>query len=138
MGAADLIQAALDSHLAGLELDLPLAWENVPFTPEVGQPWLKTGFLPAPVRQAELAPDGGRNRHQGIYQVSLFYPAGQGSGPARSMAERVISGFKRGTVLSGEGIKVHIQRAWRGPALSEPDWFQVPVSVQWFAYTANE
>ncbi len=138
MGASDLIQAALDSHLAALELGPDLAWENVPFSPVVGRPWIRASFLPGPVIQAELAPAGGRNRHQGLYQVSLFYPAGQGSGPARGMAERVISGFKRGTVLNHQGIRVCIQRSWRGPALGEPDWFQVPVSVQWFAYTANE
>lgn len=137
MGAADLIQAALDSHLAGLDLGLAIAWENSPFTPQVGIPWIKAGLLPGPVVQADMAPDGGRDRHQGIYQVSLFYPAGQGSGPARRMADQVTAGFKRGTVLSQAGLNIRIQRAWRAPALSEPEWFQVPVSVQWFAYTPN-
>ena len=137
MGANHDIQAALDGRLAALDLGLDIAWENTSFVPAVGSPWLKAAILPGETRQADMGPDGGRNLNRGIYQVSVFYPAGQGSGAARDAADAVISHFRRGLAIVSGTVAVRIRRSWRGPAASEADWFQIPVSIAWFAYTAN-
>lgn len=113
-----------------------VAWENVPFTPTAGAPYLKPALLPGEPQQAEIGTNGA-NRHTGIYQISIFYPAGLGVPGLNTLRDGLINHFKRGTVLTYSGISVTIQKAFPGPVLQETGWQHLPITIQFRCDSAN-
>jgi hypothetical protein len=114
-------RAALDARLLTLTgiVAARIAWPNVVFPAQTAHFW-KVDFLPATV-QPELQ---GADHERGIYQVSIFVPAGTGIGPALVLAQSVADHFKR-QVLSGISCGVPVL----APPLQEADWLQIPVSI---------
>jgi hypothetical protein len=131
----DRVHSLLNQQLAVVQA-ANVAFENSEYAKTVGTGWLRETLLPAEPLQADLG-DAGRNRLQGIYQIDVFEEPGKGSNEAETMVEQLLTAFKRGTVLSGGDITVRVERAWRSPAVQEDDRYQIPVTVQWFAYVAN-
>lgn len=133
------ILSALNAHLADNNpRGLPVAWHNRDHIPVSGQPWLRASYLPAGSEIAELGKQG-RNRYTGIYQVSVFCPSGDGHGLSFDIAGEVEYAFRRGEVLTIDGLNVQIRQATHGQPMQEDNgWFHVPVSVSWFAFVKNE
>lgn len=113
-----------------------VAWENVHFTPTIGSPYLKPFLLPGEPIQAEIG-ENGRNRHVGVFQISLFYPAGNGIGLADTMRDGIIEHFKRGTILTNGVINVEIIKAYGGPILEEPGWMHRPITIRYRVLVSN-
>lgn len=134
----DAIQAALDAKLATFATaqSLSVAWQNIEFDPVAGSPWVRPSMLPGEPYQAALG-ESGENRCVGVYQVSVFYPAGNGSGTARAMVDTLITAFKRGTRLTYGGYTVEIKKAYPNPPLQEMQWYHIPVTIQWKCFATN-
>lgn len=133
------IQQALEAHLAAMTPALDpnsptkgIAYENVPFTPTLNVPYLKANMLPA---EPDNSTQGSSYyREIGIFQVSLYYPAGTASGSAKARAELVRVHFKRGTTLVKNGVKTIIIATPKvHPALVDGDRYVVPVSIRYQA-----
>jgi hypothetical protein len=136
-GIETRILEALNAQLAALVLSpvVPIAWQNKSFTPSGAylRPWL------LPVRTDALTVSVlGSNDYAGLYQVDVFWPSGSGLTDPMERASAIAAHFKRGTRISREGITVRIDDPpWPGPALQEPNWIQVPVSVPYRAFVPN-
>lgn len=113
-----------------------VAWENVPFTPTTGQPYIAPALLPGEPFQCEIGTSGA-NRHTGIYQISIYYPAGLGVLGFNTLRDGLCDHFKRGTVLTYGGTSVTIQKAFPGPVLQETDWQHAPITIQFRCDSAN-
>lgn len=98
-------------------------------------PVVRPTFRPNQPRQASLGTSG-YNRERGIYQVDCYYPAGDGRATAQNMAEAIAAHFKRGTDL-GTTFKVRILSSAVLGMREEPDRISFPVSIEWYADTAN-
>jgi hypothetical protein len=131
---------ALEIHLATVEGALDTAYENVDFAPTAGVPYQSVHLMP--MDPVDPAYGSTLHREQGIFQVTLCYPAaasGQtiGSGAARLQAERIRAAFVRGTSLVADGITVVIDSTPAiGPAYRDQDRFCVPVSIRYFAHVS--
>lgn len=113
-------RAALDARMNSLNVaGAKIAWPNMPLAAQTG-PYYAVAFLPAAV-SPELH---GADHESGIYQVSVFVPAGSGIGPALTMAQAVADHFKRQN-LSGVSCGVPTI----APPVQESNWLQVPVSI---------
>lgn len=113
--------ATLDARMSALPSlgTSKIAWPNVTLAPQTNL-YYAVAFLPVGV-SPEL---GGVAHEEGIYQVSVFAPAGQGMGAALTAAQAVSDHFKRyrsGSVSCG----VPTLEA----PLQEPNWLQIPVSI---------
>lgn len=126
------IQQALEAHLAAMTPALATAYENVAFTPTLNVPYQKANLLPA---SPDNSTQGSSHyREIGIFQVSLYYPAGTASGNAKARAELVRTHFKRGTTLVKSGVKTIITHTPSiHPALVDGDRYVVPVSIRYQA-----
>lgn len=113
-------------------LNLPTAYENAPFTPTNGVMYLRENHLPVPTLTPALESDGFED-YAGIYQVSVMAPAGEYKKKGMDTADQVRAHFARGLVLVESGVKVKIENASVGPALTSGDRFMVPVSVRYRA-----
>lgn len=96
-----------------------IAWPNVPLDAQTCL-YYAVSFLPATVHP-EVS---GADHEAGIYQVSVFVPAGQGIGPAIAKAQAVADHFKR-QVFAGVSCGVPTL----SPPVQEPNWLQVAVSI---------
>jgi hypothetical protein len=113
-----------------------VAWENVSFTPTTGTTYLRPFLLPGEPVQAELG-TAGQNRHSGIYQISIYAPAGVGTSAAGTLRDNLIDFFKRGTTMTYSDITVQIQKAFPGPMLQETDWIHIPITIRYRLLAAN-
>lgn len=114
-------RAALDARLATLPSlgTSKIAWPNVKLDAQTALYYM-VAFLPATV-EPELQ---GSDHEGGIYQVSVYVPAGEGLGNALTQAQAVADHFKRQN-LSGVACGVPTL----APPLQEPDWIHLPVSI---------
>jgi len=137
MGAPDsTIRAAFVARLNTFPSLPSVAWENVPFTPVNGVPYIKPFLLPGEPSQAEMGTLGA-NRHVGVYQISIYYPASTGTLGLGTLRDALIDHFRRGTPLVRSGVNISIQRAYAGPMMQETDWVFVPITIQYFALASN-
>jgi len=114
-------RAALDARMASLPSlgTSKIAWPNVPLAAQTVLYYV-VSFLPATV-QPELQ---GADHETGIYQVSIWAPAGGGIGAAIAAAQAVADHFKRQNL---SGISCGVPTL--APPLQEPDWVHCPVSI---------
>lgn len=120
-------------------------WENVesavpaPLDPtDVNWPamFIRPALIPSQPTYLEIGP-GGQNLQVGVYQVSVFIQAGAGRAPIMNVVDAICTLFKAGTILTSGPTNIRTDAVWPSPAIEEPDWYHIPVSVQWFAYTDN-
>lgn len=132
-----LLDTRLKAYLDGLAAAVRPAVQATNMTLAAGQlPYVRPSFLPAQPRQAALGPTG-RNRERGIYRVDCYYPVGEGRATGQTFAEAVAAHFPRGTILTGSGFTLKITSAGVGAAREEPDRVGFPVTIEWYADTAN-
>lgn len=136
-GVETRIAEALFARLASLVLSpaVPVAWPGRDF--RASGAYLRPSFLPAATAAFSVRPDG-TNEHRGLLQVDVFWPEDKGLTEPMERASEVIAHFKRGTTMYREGVKVRVVRPpYPSPALQEPGWLQVTVSIPYLAFVAN-
>lgn len=126
------IRSALSARLQAYTPAQSIAWENVPFTPAVGVTYLKPALIPGEPFQAELGADG-LNRHTGIYQVSIYAPAGGGMGSILTLQNGIVDHFRRGMKLTYSGVTVRIDKSYAGTMQTETDRVHIPITIQYTA-----
>jgi len=129
----------LPQHPQGLALNgwaEAVVWENKQFTPPTALPYLAPNLITGKPIQAEVG-EAGRNLHVGIYQISIFSPAKAGVLSMNTLRDGIIDHFKRGTILTSGLVNLTIQKAYAGPMMQEPDWAQLPITVEYKLFAAN-
>lgn len=132
------IERALLTRLTTLDFtQSQIAWPNMPFQPTNGTAWLRPSFLPAQT-EAGAASAIAHNRYAGLFQVSLFYPAGSGTTAPSEEADGIMTHFKRDTKLTEGTVTVLIiGPPYRLPAELEPDWLHIPIRIPYRCQAAN-
>lgn len=133
MGYMLNVRRALEKQLAGVTGIPSISYDNVPFTPTNGTPWVRASLKPSESRQTALGITGTR-RISGVMFIDLFYPVGGGPADAEIMAETVMESFKSGATLVEASQDVHIQYSEPSPSLVLDGWYQVPLVVAWYSF----
>lgn len=108
---------------------IPVAWQNVAFTPPAGR-YLRAELIPAQTNK--LAFDGTGRTWKGIFQVSFVMPIGVGSGTVESLAASLDAAFADS--FSYSGLRIYLLSPLSpAPALQETDRYVVPVSAYYRA-----
>lgn len=113
-----------------------MAYPNYEYTPTANTPYLRLSIIPALTEQSDLGTDG-LNNNEGIAQVDVFAVSNKTYGPAYTKADQLAEHFKRGTKLVNGGVTVTITGVEINPALASDGWYQLPVSINYQAYTEN-
>jgi len=131
------ILAGFLTRLGAIGLSQPVAWPNVTFTPPSSGGYLRANILPATTLRAGIPPDS-PNRHTGLFQVSVFWPEGQGEIAPSEIAGQIIAAFKHGTSIQIGNSQLRINDApYRNPAIQEPGWYSIPVRIPYVIYADN-
>lgn len=132
------VEEGLAVHLSTLTLSpaMPIAWPNVGYDP-TSDGYLKVQHFPVDTNQATLGTNG-KNRITGIYQVSVMWPKNQGAIAPKERAALISAHFKRGTVITQDGLNIRInQPPHVSGAIEEKAFLQVPVSISYQVDAAN-
>jgi hypothetical protein len=131
-----LVRRALEKQLAGMASNLTnTVYENEIHEPaaDEGTPYQQVFFLPAKPDNPTQGPT--QYRANGVFQVSLKYPLGDGPGAAAAQAELLRARFKRGTTMTESGLNVLVLET---PAVArgfvDQGRWHVPVSISWQAW----
>ena len=130
---ASAIESRLYAWAAAQTPAIPVAWENVDYTPIAGNRYLRGFLMPADTLNPS---QGSAHKHlHGIYQVSVYVPANTGTGGARGLAKEIEVLFARGTVIVKSGLNVRINRT---PATSQgmnddAGFYMTPVTIYYDA-----
>lgn len=128
------IQKALDNPLkAGAFGGLPVVLENSTYVPDVSTPFLTGTILPAQPTQTELGP-AGTDLHEGIYQISIYYPKDSGTGEMNRKADEISLVFKSGVTFEWETTCVRINNIGRNPLRINKGWAVLDLSAEWSSH----
>lgn len=100
------------------------------------RPYLKERLTPISSRRQTIGPVA-LVRHLGAVLWDLYVPAGNGTDAADRMADAFITAFWDGLVLSNGTQRVTIRGSSRSAGLLDPQWYHVPLLVQYQADTIN-
>ncbi len=101
------IRAGLESHLSTLVDVLATEYEGVNFTPINDVPYQSCYVLRGHINDLGLGADC-PTQDNGIFQVTLRFPTGSGSGGAETEALRIVERFKRGTLINKNDKQIRI------------------------------
>tara|TARA_B100000795_G_scaffold201045_1_gene154781 strand:- start:119 stop:526 length:408 start_codon:yes stop_codon:yes gene_type:complete len=126
------ISAALDARTNSLSL--PTAWENIAFTPTAETLYIRPTLMPADTVQAGLGSNG-LDEHVGVYQIDIIAPGSKGKGQATIKADVIADHFKRGVVLTYNGVNVRLSKTSRGLGKRDEAWFVIPIFITYQVFT---
>lgn len=130
------IRRALENHLKAMVPAIPIAWENVAFTPPAdGSAYAEVRFVP----NDPITPmDSLSFIEQGFFQVALMYPQGVGPRDSETRVDQLRAHFRRGTTLTAGGVSTIITRVptVAAPVPADGQW-RVPVTIYWQAQVAS-
>jgi hypothetical protein len=128
------IETALDSNLNDMVLLPDVAWPNAVYTPTIGTMYLRPTFLPGDTDPAAIGSTA-QDVTSGLYQIDIYAESGRGQIEILEMADRIADQFKRGSVLTYNGVNVRVVRTSRGGATVRDGWFVLPVTITFNTYT---
>nr|WP_315249318.1 phage tail terminator-like protein [uncultured Duganella sp.] len=102
------IRQALETALASLQPPLALVRENESYEPEVDVAYCEAYVMPATPNNATIGT--GFYQEQGVFQVTLKYPAGYGTLDCATRAGQIRDLFARGATYTDGDVTVQIDR----------------------------
>lgn len=112
--------------LPGLDLT-KLSLPDIAFTkPNPPALWYRFSFLPAASWRAHG--DAGQRRFRGLFQVTVFAPAGKGQAALTLATDAVISHFGNQRLTQGV-VTLDTGDPMPGPPNTETDWTSLPISI---------
>lgn len=132
-----LIRSAFESVLAtwaaAQSPEIPVAWQNVHFTPPAGR-FIESFILPADTESRDLA--GQHREYRGIFQVSVNMPAGSGAGAGEAIADSLAALYPTNAPLVVGSLRVFLLTPMSpAPPIVTDDRYVIPVSCSYRADT---
>lgn len=129
----DIRTALIKPIVDNSEFDIDFNYENRTYCPVSNNPYGRAYVLPVQPFQTALGNDG-CDRHDGVFQISLFYPENDGDVPILTKADAIASVYKSGVVLSYNSIDVTIESIGRTEARNDNGWFQLDLTINWYSF----
>ena len=130
--AADVAKALLD-RAGTLSYGSPVmkkAMPDIAFTPVTGKPYFRVDLF----RNAPFWTGLGSGKiDQGLMQITVVWPKGQGIIKASTAADAVIAHFSKGLKLYSGTARVKLGQAWASAPLPDDAWTDTPVTIPWTA-----
>lgn len=127
------ISAALDKHFNDMTGKPPIAWSNSGYTPTKGTMYARPTNL-----QGSSFAETEQDRTDGIYQIDIIAPSGEGKAEANTMADLIADRFKQDTEITYTSAKVTSKMVSKRDGVNNNDgWYVVIVEIVYYAYTAR-
>lgn len=103
------IRYLLESRLAAWAIarDIRVAFENIQFQPDAGETYLRCFLLPAETDSLDL--EGAHRLFQGLLQINVVAPLGEGPVGAARIADELAELFPLNLAMTADGLVVHVR-----------------------------
>jgi len=129
-----LLEARLKAWAAARTPVLRIAYQNVAFTPNNDETYLRAFLIPAGTDSNDLA--GAHRLYTGVFQITIVTPVGNGPSGAETIADELAALYPLNDRLVRNGLTALIMTPVEpGPELTEDTSFALPVSFQYRADT---
>ena len=125
------VKLMLDQHLNLISGSLPVAWENVKFTPPGNKPWLRPTLINGPSTDVDLS---GHQLNPGIYRVDAFYPLGVGEKDLIQKLFEIFRHFKNAGTLTLNDTIINIQAISLLPRVIDDPWIMGSLDINFVNY----
>lgn len=126
------IRSALESAVDGMLPAIQTAHEGESFAPSIGTPYAEIFLMVATPSNPTMG--DGFYQEIGVLQVTLHYPAGEGTAAAMTRAQAIRDLFRRGATFSYGGTIVQIDKTPAiGVAEGDESFIAVVVRASWHA-----
>jgi Bacteriophage related domain of unknown function len=135
IGLEPKIFRALTDHLDIFATNntLLIAKPGLPFSPSSATAYLRAYIMPSMTESMDIT--GLINEYRGIFQVNVFYPEGAGIMVPFESAAALCEHFTTGTLVTHQATTFSILSPPHiGPAIEEPGWIMLPVSIRYRAF----
>lgn len=132
--SSQAIADAFDARLATFQGGGYIQYEDVPYTPIAGKPYLSARLSGYSRSTVSAGPDPVM-QESGTYQVNVNRPSGEGRQAAGQIADKVVAHFPTAAPLTLPAGSLIVLYSSAGPGISAGDWYTVPVMVSWTATT---
>ena len=129
-----LLESRLSAWASARTPPLRIAYQNVAFTPNNSETYLRAFLLPAGTDSNDLA--GAHRLYTGLFQITIVTPAGNGPAGAETIADELAALYPLNDRLIRNGLTALIMTPVEpGPEQTEDTAFALPVSFQYRADT---
>lgn len=129
-----LFEARLKTWAAARVPALPVAWENVAFTPPASGAYLRAFVMPADSDSLDL--QGVHTVRRGVWQVSIVTRGVVGTGLASTIEDELVALFPNNLQLTSGTFKVFVRTPMSAASVIQGDTeITVPVSCSYRADT---
>tara|TARA_R110000772_G_scaffold268452_1_gene395604 strand:+ start:36694 stop:37092 length:399 start_codon:yes stop_codon:yes gene_type:complete len=122
-------QAFVADFVAGA-YGIAIVHENTHYEPTPGTPYAELLVLQNDQEAQSLVE---LNDTTGIFRVILRYPTNKGAGPAKVMADSILSTFKVGSAHTYSGVTARVRRTKREPGYPEDGWYKMVLTMSYHA-----
>lgn len=133
MNALEIRTALIKPIVDNSDFGIDWNYENKSFKPSHGTPFGRAYMLGNGVTQTSMG-DTGCDRRDGVFQISLYYPENKGDIPALTKADEIAGVYKSGSVFSYNGVNVTISSIEPLPALVVNGWYQIDLTINYYAF----
>lgn len=131
-----LLESRLKAWAAARTPALRIAYQNVPFTPNSGETYLRAFLLPAGTDSNDLA--GAHRLYTGAFQITIVTPTGNGPSGAEAIADELAALYPLNDRLVRNSLTALIMTPVEpGPEQTEDTAFALPVSFQYRSDTTT-
>jgi hypothetical protein len=112
-------------------VETPIAWDNVDYTPEEGQEWIRAVLLPSSPENNEL---GLSVINYGLFWIQIFVPKLIGTGRAYELATMLVDLFSNTQFDDIVCYTADVQRSGD----NENNWFQLNVRIKYWSHERTD
>ena len=124
------IDQAFVSEFINGAFGLPIAHENLPYTPTTNIAYAQLKNLPNDITGYSL---NDTNLTDGVFRIYLNYPVNTGSIQAKTKAHQIMDYFRIGSKVDYQGQSATIRAVQRQPGAMEGNWYQLIVDIFYVA-----
>lgn len=120
------VDQAFVSHFIAGNFGLPIAHENLDYTPTQNAAYAELRMLENDITMLTLAD---RNITDGVFQIVLRYPIGASSIPAKTKADEIFAHFELGSRVEFDGQAATVESHQRQPGIAEAGWYVLVLTL---------
>jgi len=128
--AYNKIDQAFTSEFIAGAFGLPIAHENMDYTPAQGTAYAEIKMIPNDVSKLTL---NNSNETDGIFRIYLRYPSGTGAVTAKTMADTMLAYFPLGRRITYGTQDVTIMKASRKEGIQNNNWYELIITLSYWA-----
>jgi hypothetical protein len=121
-----VVDQAITQRVIDAALGLPIAHENIDYTPISGTPYAELKVFQNDLTAFSVTSSA---QSDGFFQVLFHYPQNTSAIQAKTKADQLMASFKIGQKITRDGVTLVVNRVTRLEPSTDGGWYRLPVRI---------